>query len=120
MNDTTKPASLWRSIVAVLAGLLTNVITAVVTDTVLAATGVYPRMGERWSDGLFVFALSYRVPVEVAGGYVTAKLSPRKPMTHVLVLVPRRCGFDRFTRRPWCDTLAADTRGRASRVPGRR
>jgi len=85
MNDAPKP-SLWRSTVAVLAGLATNVATAVGTDTVLAATGVYPPRGEKWSDGLFLWALSYRVPVAVAGGYVTAKLSPTKPLTHVLVL----------------------------------
>ena len=36
------------------------------------------------------------------------------------LLVPRRSDFDRFTRRPECDWLAADTSGRASRAPGRR
>lgn len=81
-----KPASLWRSIVAVLAGLATTAVTSVVIDSVLAATGVYPPMGESWSDGLYVWALSFRVPLEVVGGYVTAKLSPRNPMAHVLAL----------------------------------
>lgn len=85
-THATKPASLWRSTVAVLAGLATAAVTSVVIDSVLAAAGVYPPRGESWSDGLYVWALSFRVPLEVAGGYVTARLSPGNPMTHVLVL----------------------------------
>lgn len=45
-THSPKPAGLWRSIVAVLAGLAATAVTSVVIDSVLAATGVYPPMGE--------------------------------------------------------------------------
>jgi peptidoglycan/LPS O-acetylase OafA/YrhL len=38
------------------------------------------------SDGLFVLATAYRLAFTVLGGFVIARLAPRKPMTHVLVL----------------------------------
>ena len=38
------------------------------------------------SNGLFVWATVYRVAFTVIGGFITARLAPRKPMRHVLVL----------------------------------
>jgi hypothetical protein len=86
VNDTTKHASLGRSILAVFAGVLINLITSIVVDSTLSAIGIYPPRGESMSGGLYILALSYRFPVAVVAGYVTAKLSLRKPMTHALVL----------------------------------
>ncbi|MBI5350248.1 MAG: hypothetical protein HZB77_13195, partial [Chloroflexi bacterium] len=86
MNDTTKPASWWRSILAVLAGVLTNLITTVAVDSTLSAIGIFPPPGGSMSANLYVLALAYRFPVAVIAGYVTATLSPRKPMIHALVL----------------------------------
>lgn len=86
MNDTTKPASWWRSILAVLAGVLANLITTVAVDSTLSAMGMLPPPGESMSTNLYIFALVYRFPVAVIAGYVTAMLSPRKPMIHTLVL----------------------------------
>ncbi len=86
MNDITKQASLGRSILAVFAGVLINLITSIVVDSTLSAIGIYPPRGESMSGGLYILALSYRFPVAVVAGYVTAKLSLRKPMAHALVL----------------------------------
>ncbi len=86
MNDTTTLVSPWRSIVAVVTGLLITALTTVVIDTILAATGIFPPGSERWPDHIFAFMLLYRIPIELAGGYVTAKLAPGKPLTHVLIL----------------------------------
>ncbi len=78
------------SVLAVIAGLLTNIIPAVAIDAVLHATGIYPPIGERMSDGLLLLASSYRVLVAIAGGYLTARLAPAKPVKHVLVLAGLR------------------------------
>jgi hypothetical protein len=56
------------------------------TDVVLHATGVFPGWGEPMSDGLFAWATVYRVVHTVLGGLVTARLAPRRPMSHVIVL----------------------------------
>jgi hypothetical protein len=86
MSEAAQPATTRRSVLAVVAGLLTNVIPAVAIDAILHATGIYPPLGERMPDALFVLASSYRVAAAVAGGYVTARLSPSRPVMHVLVL----------------------------------
>lgn len=39
------------------------------------------------ADHLWVLALAYRIVFAVAGGYVTARLAPTRPMRHVLVLL---------------------------------
>jgi peptidoglycan/LPS O-acetylase OafA/YrhL len=55
-------------------------------DVVMHATGVFPPWGQPMSDALFVWATVYRVAFTVLGGVITARLAPKKPMTHVLVL----------------------------------
>lgn len=75
-----------RSILAVFVGVLVNVIPAVAIDGVLHATGVYPPFGQTMSTGLFLLATSYRVLLGIAGAYVTARLAPRRPVFHALVL----------------------------------
>ena len=77
---------LGRSIAAVLAGLATIFAVTTATDMVLHAAGVYPAVGERMSDGLFVLAAAYRAVYGVAGSWVTARLAPQRPMAHALLL----------------------------------
>ncbi len=79
--------SIFKSIGAVVAGFLTVALLSVATDYALEAVGIFPPIG----DGLFVtwmlaLALFYRSVYAVAGGYVTAKLAPRNPSRHVMVL----------------------------------
>jgi peptidoglycan/LPS O-acetylase OafA/YrhL len=38
------------------------------------------------SNPLFVLAAAYRVVYAVAGGYVAARVAPRRPMAHALAL----------------------------------
>ena len=75
-----------RSARAVVAGLLTVILLSSLVDVVLHATSVFPPWGEVMSDALFVLATSYRLPIAVLGGYVTARLAPRGPVRHALVL----------------------------------
>ncbi len=43
-------------------------------------------MNERMADALFVVALAYRIPFNVGGSYVAARLAPARPMFHALAL----------------------------------
>jgi peptidoglycan/LPS O-acetylase OafA/YrhL len=74
------------SIVAVGAGFFLTALLSLGTDVVLHAIGVFPPWGQPMSDTLFVLATTYRVVYTVAGGYLTARLAPERPMRHVVVL----------------------------------
>ena len=84
MNGT--PAShKRRSIWAVLAGFLVVVVLSIATDTALHQVGIYPELGKRMSDRLFILATAYRTVFGVLGSYVTARLAPNKPMKHAMI-----------------------------------
>ena len=48
--------------------------------------GVFPPVGETMSGALFAWATAYRVAFTVAGGWVTARLAPSRPMPHAVEL----------------------------------
>ena len=77
--------SLGRSIWAIFAGFLAVVILSIGTDVVLHKLGIYPALGQRMADGLFVWATAYRTLYGIFGSYVTARLAPNRPMWHALV-----------------------------------
>lgn len=77
----------WRSVAAILGGLVFIFVTHIGTDQVLHLTGVYPPLGEPMHDPrLYALALAYRIVFSIAGCYVTAWLAPTKPMQHSLTL----------------------------------
>ena len=91
MSETHPPrrrliASPARTIGAVLAGFFATFILSVATDLVLHATDVFPPWGQPMSNALFVLATVYRTIYTVAGGYITARLAPNRPMGHALSL----------------------------------
>lgn len=75
-----------RSIWAVVTGILFIVVVTTLVDVALHAAGVYPPMGERMGDALSILATSYRIVIGVAGAWLTARLAPRNPMKHALIL----------------------------------
>ncbi|MBI5067885.1 MAG: hypothetical protein HZB56_06570 [Deltaproteobacteria bacterium] len=75
-----------RSAGAVAAGFALTFVLSVATDALLHATGVFPPFGQPMADGLFVLATAYRSVYTVAGGWLTARLAPARPMRHALVL----------------------------------
>ncbi len=75
-----------RRIGAVLAGLVSIFVVTTATDVVLHGAGVFPDWSTRMSDGLFVLATAYRVAYGILGSYITARLSPDRPMRHALIL----------------------------------
>ena len=75
-----------RSIWAIVTGILFVIVVTTLVDVALHAAGVYPPMKERMGDGLSVLATSYRVVIGVAGAWLTARLAPRNPMKHAMIL----------------------------------
>jgi hypothetical protein len=87
ITETSPRGGLLRSIGAVLAGLLTIFILSLGTDQVFHSLGVYPPWGAPMRDtGLLILAFSYRLIYDVFGCYLTARLAPRAPMLHALIL----------------------------------
>jgi len=85
MTETQHPRRIVRSIVALLTGIFAGVILTVVTDIVLHVTGVFPPWGQPTGDALLLLATAYRIPFNIAGSYVVARLAPDRPMQHALV-----------------------------------
>ncbi len=84
---TTPPGSRPRSIGAVLVGFLTVAVLSIGTDQVLHVLHVYPPWTEPMFDpGLNLLALAYRLVYTVLGGYLAARLAPRRPMRHAMIL----------------------------------
>ena len=76
-----------RSVAAVLLGLVAVVVLSLGTDQILHVLAVYPSWGQPMHDAeLNLLALSYRVVYSVLGSYIAARLAPRNPMRHALIL----------------------------------
>jgi len=83
----SQPRRLGQSIAAVFLGFLSVVILSLGTDQLLHVLNVYPPWGQPMHDpSLNLFALGYRCIYTVIGGYLTARIAPRAPMQHVLIL----------------------------------
>ena len=76
----------WRSIWAILAGVLAVVAITTLVDIVLHVVHVYPPMDQPLNDVQALLATAYRVVFGIAGAWLTARLAPAKPMKHVIVL----------------------------------
>jgi hypothetical protein len=76
-----------RSVVAILAGFITTAMLAIGTDALLhsLSPGSFRTEGEAHGWILWA-ALAYTVVFGIAGAYVTARLAPRRPVQHALIL----------------------------------
>ena len=76
-----------RSIFAVFTALIGNAAASLAVDQLFHELGVYPSWGEpMFEPALNLLALSYRLVFGVASGYLVARLAPRAPMRHALML----------------------------------
>jgi hypothetical protein len=82
MNKNT-----FKSIGAVLAGLIAIVALSAGTDFVLESLGIFtpPDQGF-FTPWMVMLALIYRCIYAVAGGYIAARLAPNRPMRHAIIL----------------------------------
>ncbi len=85
MNETYGQRHIGRSILAVLAGIVTGVILSLGTDVLLHAIGVFPPWDQPAGDGPLLLATAYRTIYSVLGSYIIARLAPDRPMRHALV-----------------------------------
>ena len=74
-----------RSILAVLAGIITVVVLSEGIDFVVIKLGLLSFSGPHLTVP-FAIATIYRSVAAVVGGFVTAKLAPSSPMTHAIIL----------------------------------
>ena len=85
------PSPWRRSVLAIVAGLLANVVLSTVTDLLMVAAGIFPPLADfgrpkLFTDSMLLLALAYRTLFGVLGCYLTARLAPRRPMAHSLAL----------------------------------
>lgn len=79
-------STLLKSIGAVLAGLIFIGVTHSIIDAILESIGVLPKGHLNVGAGLILFVIFYRAVFSLAGCYLTAKLAPKDPMKHSLIL----------------------------------
>jgi hypothetical protein len=78
---------IFKSIGAVLAGIIVGAALSIGTDFTLAALHVFPPIASTsFLPWMLVLALFYRSLYTVASGYITAMLAPLRPMRHVAIL----------------------------------
>jgi hypothetical protein len=76
-----------RSIVAIVAGFFAVVVLSLGTDQVLHILKVYPPWGDPMPQPpLNALALSYRIIYTIFGSYLAARIAPRNPMRHAMIL----------------------------------
>jgi len=85
VGGNTPPRRLGRSVWAIVAGFLVVVVFSIGTDVVLHKLGIFPPLGERMADRLFVWATMYRTIFAIIGSYITARLAPSRPMWHAML-----------------------------------
>ncbi len=78
--------TLGRSTWAIVAGILVIIVVTTLVDVLLHVLNVFPPMGQPLDDRLSLIASSYRIPITIAGAYLTARLAPANPMKHALIL----------------------------------
>ena len=76
----------WKSIWAVVAGALVVIVVTTLVDIILHLAGIFPPLEQPIGDGLALLASSYRIVISVGSAWLTARLAPRNPMKHVMVL----------------------------------
>ena len=76
-----------RSIVAIVVGFFAVVVLSLGTDQLFHVLKVYPSWGAPMPEpGLNALALSYRIIYTILGSYLAARLAPRNPMRHAMIL----------------------------------
>ena len=86
-QSAAPPRRIGRSIAAVVIGFVVTAALSLATDQVLHVLNVYPPWGQAMHDpGLNALALAYRIVFTIFGCWLTARLAPRNPMLHAMVL----------------------------------
>lgn len=84
MSESNGKPSLLRSIGAIFAGIVVNVLLSVATDKLIYMAGLAPA-GQRMPDRMLAVAAGYRIVYSVLSTYVIAALAGRRPMMHAMI-----------------------------------
>ena len=76
----------WKSVWAVIAGVIVIVVVTTLVDVLLHVVGVFPPMNQPITDALAALATAYRIVISIGGAWLTARLAPQKPLKHALIL----------------------------------
>ena len=81
--------NIFKSIGAVVAGLVVIIALSAGADYLLATLGIFPYVTdhEAFAAWMLVIAVIYRSIFTVIGGYITAKLALQDPIRHVYILM---------------------------------
>ena len=75
-----------RSFLAVFLGVLSVFVLSLGVDQILHLLEVYPPWGQpMYAFSLNLLALAYRIPFNIAGGYITARLAPHSRLKHAMI-----------------------------------
>lgn len=81
------PPRIGRSIAAVVIGFVVTAVLSLATDQVLHVLKVYPPWGQPMHEpSLNALALGYRIVFTIFGCWLTARLAPRNPLKHAMIL----------------------------------
>ena len=84
-EKTIHSRKIGRSILALLAGFIVNVVLSLATDFGLQAAGILPALGHGpMSDFQSALAAAYRTLFGVVSSYIVARLAPYRPLEHAL------------------------------------
>lgn len=76
-----------RIVIAILAGILLNVVLATAADHLMQTTGVFPPYNEPvYNHGLLLLAFSYRALFMVLGGYVAGLIAREQGKKAALIM----------------------------------
>jgi len=81
-----EPRVNWKSLWAIAAGVIFVIVVKTLVDMFLHSKNDFPPMNQPLANRLSLLALSYRIVIGVAGGWLTAWLAPVSPMQHALIL----------------------------------
>src|SRR4051812_48364831 len=84
-KGTIRSQKIGRSILALFAGFIVNVMLSLGTDFGLQAVGILPPLGQGpLNDFQSALAATYRALYAVISSYIVARLAPYRPLEHAL------------------------------------
>jgi hypothetical protein len=75
-----------KSIGAVCAGIIVGAVLSLFTDMILKNLEIIPRDNLWVGTPVILFVLFYRTIYNILGSYIVARLAPRRPMLHALIV----------------------------------
>ena len=80
----------YRSVAAIIFGIVAGAVLSILTDTILEQSGIAPSVADQLENGsptwILILATVYRSIYTAVSGYLGAALAPSRPMRHAMIL----------------------------------